>query len=353
MQAFCTLFDSNYLDKGIALYRSLSRVMDRFQLYILPMDELCKNILMQMSLQNVTIIPQEDFEDDELKAIRLMRTRAEYCWTCTASLLDYVLENYNVEYCTYLDSDLYFFQSPYLLLDELYQSDCSVQIVEHRFGKGIKAEKKEEQAGKYCVQFNTFKNDENGRHVLKIWKEQCRAHCSMQDGEMGDQKYLSRWTIEYDCVQELQNHGGGVAPWNIGRYQFVNDDNQIITIRGKDTCQNYPLVFYHFHCLEYRDDCTVDMHIYKSHLSIDKELVKRIYYPYLKEIEEIKNNLNDAYGFRPIIRKHPGGATSTGNKKPLLERIRGKNLVHIINALEDKLTCLLGRKRDIISLEEL
>jgi len=353
MHVFCTLFDCNYLDKGIALYRSLSRVMKEFTLYILPIDDKCREILMQMSLQNVVVIPQEQFEDKELKRIREERTRAEYCWTCTASLLDYILDNYDVEYCTYLDSDLYFFQSPQILLDELYESHCSVQIVEHRFGKGKIAAEKEVRAGKYCVQFNTFKNDEKGRLVLKVWKEQCRAHCSMQSGEMGDQKYLSNWTSEYDCVQELQNHGGGVAPWNIGRYRFVEDKDQRITIRGKDTKQNYPLVFYHFHCLEYLDEHTVDLHIYKSHLQIDRILIKKIYYPYLKEIEEIKNYLRDCYGLRPIIKKHPGIDRSVDKKESWIEKIRGKSLEEVVNIIKNKITYGIGKKRDVMKLEGL
>lgn len=351
MHAFCTLFDSNYLDKGIALYRSLSRVTKEFTLYILPMDDLCKDILNQMSLQNVVVIPQDQFEDDELKTIRAERSRAEYCWTCTASLIDYILDNYHPEYCTYLDSDLYFFQSPKILLDELYQSNCSVQIVEHRFGKGARAARKEAQSGKYCVQFNTFKNDEKGRHVLKVWKEQCRAHCSMQPGEMGDQKYLSSWTSDYDCVQELQNHGGGVAPWNIGRYRFLDDADQRIHFWGKDTKQSYTLVFYHFHHMEYIDEKTVNLNIHKQSISVDSRLAERIYYPYLREIEEIKNRLDQDFLFSPMIKKHAGIVIE--RKSPWLKRIRGKKAVEILDMIENKIVHVAGRKKDILYIGEL
>ena len=348
MHAFCTLFDSNYLDKGIALYRSLSRVMEDFSLYILPMDELCKDILLQMSLQNVTVIPHDQFEDDELKRIRTERSRAEYCWTCTASLLDYILENYDVEYCTYLDSDLYFYQSPQILFDEMYQSNSSVQIVEHRFGKGAKAERKEKKAGKYCVQFNTFKNDEKGRHVLKVWKNQCRAHCSMAPGEMGDQKYLSKWMSEYTCVHELQNHGGGVAPWNIGRYSFVDEKDRKIRLKGKDTKKIYTLVFYHFHHLEYIDERIINLNIYKQHLRVDDILVHKIYTPYLYEIEEIKNELKDSYGFRPMIQKHPGIVAAA--KESWIQKIQGKQPIEIFDIIENKIVHLLGARKDIIEI---
>ena len=42
---FCTLFDSYYLDKGLALYRSLSKVTEDFTLYAFCFDDKAKAIL--------------------------------------------------------------------------------------------------------------------------------------------------------------------------------------------------------------------------------------------------------------------------------------------------------------------
>ena len=39
MMNFCTLFDSYYIHKGIALYLSLERVCDDFTLYVMAFDE--------------------------------------------------------------------------------------------------------------------------------------------------------------------------------------------------------------------------------------------------------------------------------------------------------------------------
>ena len=119
MLTFCTLFDSNYLDKGLVLYESMTKVMGNFKLYILAMDEKCEEILKSMNLSNIIVISLKEFEDNELLEIKTKRARAEYCWTCTASLIDYVLKNYNETYCTYVDSDLYFYENPQILIGEM------------------------------------------------------------------------------------------------------------------------------------------------------------------------------------------------------------------------------------------
>ena len=42
---FCTLFDSYYLDKGLALYLSLKKVCDNFRLYVFCFDDVAFQIL--------------------------------------------------------------------------------------------------------------------------------------------------------------------------------------------------------------------------------------------------------------------------------------------------------------------
>ena len=61
------------------------------------MDDKCCEILKSMALSNVVVISLEEFEDEELLEIKAQRSRAEYFWTCTASLIDYVFETYREE----------------------------------------------------------------------------------------------------------------------------------------------------------------------------------------------------------------------------------------------------------------
>ena len=342
MLTFCTLFDSNYLDKGLTLYESLKNVAADFILYILAMDDRCFTILKDQNLSNAVIIPREEFEDEELLEIKKKRTKAEYCWTCTASLIDYVFERYGEEYCTYIDSDLFFYKNPKILIEEMCNAGCSVQIVEHGFGHDKRALAREKRSGKYCVQFNTFKNDEYGREILSVWKKQCRNHCSMQPGEMGDQKYLSEWPEKYQKVHVLSHPGGGVAPWNIARFKKSDEGKGYLI--DKETKQPFELIFYHFHHLEYVDNCHVNINVFKNELKVDQRLVTEIYLPYLRKLEEVKRLLAVQYDFVPIIKQHPGigvsGKAKKVNLKDLPERIR------------TKLVYLRGKRKDIINLEK-
>ena len=63
MLTFCTLFDSNYLDKGLVLYDSMKTVMEEFKLYVLAMDDKCCDILKQLNLSNTVVISLQEFED--------------------------------------------------------------------------------------------------------------------------------------------------------------------------------------------------------------------------------------------------------------------------------------------------
>ena len=234
MNIFCTLFDSNYIDKGLALYYSLERNCECFKLYIFAFDELAESILKDLNLKNAIIIGMKEFETDEMLKVKSERSTAEYCWTCTPITIEYVLEQYKEDICTYIDADLYFFADPSVLLDEISMEDKDILLTEHRFPKTMEGDEAKKKNGKYCVQFNSFKNSEKGMKALKWWKEKCLEWCyyKHEDDRMGDQKYLDNWTNTFEGVWELKHLGGGVAPWNINQYTLLNNNKIIL----KENC---------------------------------------------------------------------------------------------------------------------
>ncbi len=239
MLNFCTLFDSNYLIRGVTLYNSLLRHCPLFHLYIFAFDNKANELLRKMELKHVTIITLKEFEDKDLVAVKPTRTRAEYCWTCTPSTILYCLKKYQLESCTYLDADLLFFESPQILINEL--KDNSVLLTLHRFPESHDTS---EINGKYCVQFMTFKNTNQGLIALNWWREECIKWCynRLEDGKRGDQKYLDDWTERYQGIHVLKNLGGGVAPWNVINYNFGEKDKEVW---GREilTGQKFKIIF--------------------------------------------------------------------------------------------------------------
>ena len=281
MYNFCTLFDSNYLSRGLSLYRSLINECSSFTLYIVAFDNQSLQVLRKLNLENVIVISLSDFEDDKLLEIKSSRSAGEYCWTSTPSLIRYCLEAYNLDCCTYLDADLFFFNDPKILLDEFESKKGDVLITEHRYTKTYD---QTETSGTYCVQFMSFKNNENGRRVLEWWRDACLEWCfaRAEDGKFGDQKYLDDWTSRFKNVVVLEHLGGGVAPWNVQQYSIFTQDGEVLVRKfGESTS----LVFYHFHNVKFFTNRSP----FFGHYYLSKEVKSTIYNTYLKDVDVSRN----------------------------------------------------------------
>ena len=221
---FCTLFDSNYIHKGIALYLSLRGTGVEFTLYVMAMDRECKSRLDSAGFGDVVVECIDDIEDDALEIARRNRSRAEFCWTCGSYVTHYFLEKYAPEDMTYLDSDLMFFSSPSVIMDELRQAGASVGLSPHFNG--------DDTFGRYCVQYVYFKNDCNGAAILEWWRDECLKWCysKLEDGKYGDQKYLENFSSIAPGVHDIGNRGCGVAYWNMYDYDWDSS----------------PVVFFHY-----------------------------------------------------------------------------------------------------------
>ena len=307
MITLCTLFDHNYLDKGLAMYESLDRVCDEFELYVLAMSDKCYQILTELHYAHLKPIKLSDFEDEELLRVKPNRKVGEYCWTCSSSLIRYILQTFKPEYCTYIDADMFFYSNPKVIIDEMQQKNASVQVVGHRFSKSEKA-KYEWKVGKYCVEFNTFKNDKNGLELLETWRNQCLEYCSA-DGDgvhFGDQKYLDNWCDDYPFCIETEQFGAGVGPWNIAQYRYVSgtSDNNLTVQCGKKT---YPMIFYHFENIAYLEKKAARINV-NAFLTwgLDNNLVSELYTYYLQSVDKQKDMLKERFDLDILIKSHPG-----------------------------------------------
>lgn len=329
MNHLCTLFDSYYIDKGLALHQSLINTGDDFILYIFAFDDTCYKILTDMRLERAEIISLKEFETEDLLKVKKERTKAEYCWTCTPWVIRYVLDHYNVDMCTYIDADLFFFQSPDILLSEIRDKEDSVIITEHRFKKDSNYDTLVQDHGKYCVEFNTFKNDEQGNLILNWWKDRCLEWCYFtKSGDLlGDQKYLDKWTSQFRGVHELQNLGGGVAPWNLDQYELRKAENEKIELTEKVSKKEFELIFYHFQNLRFITNWLINI---KSGTN-DKKLKFSIYIQYLRCLQQCRETLRKNYGITFEIQKSCSGNKMISFIQRNLMQFKCKSLSDIIN----------------------
>jgi hypothetical protein len=301
MQNYCTLFDSNYMARGVAMYESLASVAKDFHLYIFAFDDISLEALRKMNLEKVTVVSLTELENERLLEAKKNRGRGEYCWTCSSSTIKYVIEKYSVDNCTYIDADMIFYSDPKVLIDEM--GDASVLIPPHRYSKRYL---KSIVSGKYCVEFVTFKNTPAGMKVLNWWVDKCIEWCynRLEEGKFGDQKYLDEFE-KFEGVHVLEHLGGGVAPWNVQQYIPSIKDGKIF---GKEIVSGneFPFVFYHFHGLKFMENNKVDL----SYYHLTKKVVDFIYKPYVKALVEMEQKL-----VQNGLVKTPNGVPKSLNKR--------------------------------------
>lgn len=235
IEHFVTLFDSHFLPMGMALHASLMTHARPFRLWVLCMDELVEKQLAQLDLPHVTLIPLREVETKAMLEVKPGRTAAEYCWTMTPFTPQFVFErDASVPRVTYLDADLFFFDAPHVLLDEFARSGKHVLITDHNYAPEYDQSR---TSGRFCVQFMTFRDTEEGRKVMTWWQDRCIEWCfaRYEKGKRGDQMYLDSWPTRFEReVHVLEQQDRTLAPWNAAHVLEVK--------RSLDRP-----VFFHFH----------------------------------------------------------------------------------------------------------
>jgi len=233
------------------------------------------SILSQLNLPGMKLLPMVELEmwEPRLLNAKTDRNRVEYYWTCSPTLIAYVLEKQSsYDVVSYLDADLYFFASPQPVFDEMGSE--SILIHGHRYAPAYK--EKEATSGIYNVGMTCFRNDPNGWAVLRWWQNACLKACFYrpEKGYCGDQKYLDNWPESFVGVHVLKHKGAGLAPWNLDNYKLTrNHDCSLV--------DGLPVVFFHFHALQ-----LVTPHlIIQIGFNISPMARKGLYVTYLKALQ--------------------------------------------------------------------
>lgn len=278
MMYFCTLFDSNYISKGIALYLSLEKHTEDFLLYVMAMDRKCEEMLNGMNFKHMAVECIEDIESGALLEAKQNRSRAEYCWTCGSVATEHFFRTKQLPEITYLDSDLMFFCSPVCVEKELKDANASVGLAPHFINNTM--------FGVYCVQYVYFKRDKDGEECLNWWKNECLKWCysKLEDGKYGDQKYLDYMEDMFGHVHAIENRGVGIANWNQEQYKY-DASNYTLKHEGKV----WPIVFFHYNGVNVKIEDNQLVFV------ISKYLIKSVRNLFIKEYAELLTEVYNKY----------------------------------------------------------
>lgn len=326
MRVYCTYFDHHYLPRGLALHESLSRVGGAFELWVLCLSDACHEWLETRGLAGVRLITLAEFEaaDPDLLRIKPTRSIVEYYFTCTPSLVRFVLgQSPQVDSVTYLDSDLYFFRDPEPVFVEAGAK--SVAIIAHRFGVKYRHL---ENTGIYNVGWVTFRRDANGAACLSWWRERCLEWCydRIEEGRYGDQKYLDQWPALFQGVIAIENKGANLAPWNMANYTLQERD-------GKLWVDNDELVFFHYHGFRQITAEVYAPNVYHFGVKPTELIQRRLFLPYWHALNRAQARIarvNGALipeGLRDWVKEPPKPAP-TGVVRRLWKRLRDQHRLY-------------------------
>jgi len=270
MEHYVTLFNSLFLPQGLALYQSMVKKVQDFNLWILCVDEETYSTLDQKRLPFLKLLKLSDWETPELLEVKKDRSIGEYCWTLTPFAPRFVFSaDPSIKRVTYLDADLWFLQDPSPIFNEFNRSFKKIMITEHAYAPEYD---KSATCGKYCVQFMIF--DRLGsEYVRDWWEKKCLEWCydRIEEGKFGDQKYLDDWSFQFtETVHILQHKEWIQAPWNAIRFPYSD------------------AIIWHFQGLRIEKNRIRWFQDY----TIPKVTLKHIYQPYINELLTIIKQLN-------------------------------------------------------------
>ena len=284
---YCCYFDHRYLPRGLAMIRSLKKHHPGAVVWVLCLSEDCHRVLTLLQEPAVHLIRLEDLEATfpALAEARSNRSLIEYYFTCTPSLVRFVLSNVaEQDVVTYVDSDLYFFSNPEPLFTELGSN--SVSIIPHRFPKRLQYL---ERYGLYNVGWMSFRNDARGNAVACWWQDRCNEWCyDVLDGDrFADQKYLDHIATDFKGVVVIAHPGANLAPWNLAAYRLT------VSLARLTVNHVWPLIFFHFHGLRQSGERVYIPGHFRYRAPFGRLVRTRLYKPYIQNLEEISAETAD------------------------------------------------------------
>lgn len=247
--AICTIVSLNYFAQSKSLMESINKYNKDIDLFVLIVDKVNDEIKLKLEANEELSIKVNYIYDLDIENVDSMAFKydlVEFNTALKPYYLEWILNNYDYNSITYLDSDILLFNS----LDDMYGllEEHSIILTPHLANgeedKDTDISKIDDflQYGVYNLGFISIKNDKNGKELITWWKEKLFNKCflSSENFLAWDQKWIDFAPALFKSVYVLKNPGYNVAFWNI-QNRFISKIGDEYYVNDK-----YKLVFYHF-----------------------------------------------------------------------------------------------------------
>lgn len=286
----CTVFDKDYLLKGLAMINSIQKTSPRVtKFWVLCLDDDTFRQLEKLRLEDLVLVNIDDFADKEVLALREVRAWREFCWTLAASFLHFVNSISPIgTIVAYVDADCYFFSDLTIITDAL-NSNYQILIHEHRFSPDrLKWEK---SSGRFNVGVVAGIVGDQFNLCISNWRKQVIAECVLdpENGKCGDQTYLNSWPEKYTKLLIMPQKGAGVGPWNMANY-VISQESKKIKIDEEN------LIFFHFSRFKIaRINSFFSLYICAEGYGVPKNVENVIYRKYAKSLIKSRRRFTSDY----------------------------------------------------------
>lgn len=234
MNCFCTISTKSHLFKSKVLsdclekygFETINLVVDSESIY-------AKTIFESKNYLTINDLPKSD---TKLILSKYRKHPDKLRWALKPVLIKYLLET-KFEKVIYVDNDIYFFSSPFNLMDKLNFSN--ILLTPHFYSADSKKNQNWLEANFRVGLYNAgfIGANKSAIPMLDWWKDCCvyNVKKSYWRGLYDDQKYLDLVPILFDNVEILKDSGCNLAGWNY--------KNRLLKLGGADLSS---ITFVHF-----------------------------------------------------------------------------------------------------------
>lgn len=303
-----TVIAQNYVGYGIVLAESMQKSNPDVDFYIYFADGVSQEISALLNSRCIKFIDATKTVDANV--FLSLAFKYEITEYCTAIKPFIMLQLFSQGYAstTYIDPDIYVYQSLHMPVFSHFENGASVILTPHICSPidddKLPGEQIHLKTGTYNLGFVSVKNDEIGNDVATWWANKCREACfnDANSGLFVDQKWMNLVPGMFAGVYISRHQGLNMAYWNL--HERILHEG---LVNGGDL-----LIFFHFSGFLAHDINAISK--YQNRYTLDLR-------PDLRDLfERYRSAVTSAIGLLNNLPKYKYNSYSDGKSISLLAR---------------------------------